>query len=55
MKVTIKNFVSSKILKYNFVNGINLVCGESGIGKSTILRAVRWCLYGSGKTKSGCI
>ncbi len=29
-------------------DGINLVLGENGRGKSSLLNAVEWCLFGSG-------
>lgn len=49
MRITLKNF---KIYKektvFNFPeNKITLLHGNSGTGKSTILQAIYWCLFGS--------
>ena len=46
MEIIIKNFRSICDQKYNFTEGNNLVTGESGLGKSTILESVIWCFYG---------
>lgn len=46
MEVKIKNFRCIKKKNYIFDNGITLIKGNSGIGKSTIFDAIRWCLYG---------
>ena len=45
-EVEIKNFQSHKNTKLEFVNGLNVINGESGEGKSAILRAISWCLWG---------
>jgi len=49
MKVSICNFrCFTKPVIYNFQDGkVSLLKGFSGAGKSTILEAVRWCLFGS--------
>lgn len=45
-EVEIKNFQSHKHTVLNFCNGLNVINGESGKGKSAILRAIAWCVYG---------
>lgn len=48
MKITINNFRCYKKKVIEFQDGkITLLCGKSGIGKTTILNAIKWCLYGS--------
>lgn len=49
-EVHIKNFQSHKNTKLEFVNGLNVINGESGKGKSAILRAISWCLWGDLKS-----
>jgi DNA repair exonuclease SbcCD ATPase subunit len=46
MEILINNFRSIDQKNYSFVTGNNLITGESGLGKSTILEAVIWCFYG---------
>ena len=46
MKLDISNFRSIKDKTYFFKEGITLIDGESGIGKTTIFEAIFWCLYG---------
>lgn len=46
MEVYIENFRSIKNEKYIFESGVTLLDGESGKGKTTILEAIGWCLYG---------
>jgi DNA repair exonuclease SbcCD ATPase subunit len=54
--ILIKNFLSvgDTPLFINFISGINLITGENkdnnsknGVGKSTILDALYWCLFGN--------
>ena len=48
MKIIIKRFrkYEEKVV-YEFSDGqINLLCGNSGSGKTTIFEAIAWCLYG---------
>ncbi len=49
MKVSLSNFRSFKgLTELNFKDGqLTLLKGQSGAGKSTILEAIRWCLFGS--------
>ena len=45
MEVKIRNFRCYENRDFVFTNGLNLIKGASGIGKSTILEAIYWCLY----------
>jgi DNA repair exonuclease SbcCD ATPase subunit len=49
MRITIQNFrIYKEQVTFEFEEGkITLLSGESGKGKSTILQAIYWCLYGS--------
>src|SRR3990172_2075106 len=48
MKVKIENFRCHTFFECTFeANKIILLKGCSGIGKSTIFEAIKWCLYGS--------
>ena len=49
MEVYIKNFRSISDSNYQLQNGITLIKGVSGKGKSTILEAIRWCIFGNNK------
>src|SRR6185295_5958877 len=44
-KVEIKNFQKHKDLTLSFSDKVNVVFGESGVGKSCIRRALEWCLF----------
>ena len=46
MEVKIKNFRSIVQKNYVFEKGNNLITGESGKGKSTIMEAIFWCFHG---------
>lgn len=41
----IQNFQSHKNSKLEFVPGVNVIIGKSDIGKSAILRALRWLIW----------
>lgn len=45
MEVKLRNFRCYESREFTFASGLNLIKGASGIGKSTILEAVYWCLY----------
>lgn len=61
MNISITGFRCHRKSEFSFSGqGATLICGESGIGKSSILEAVAWCLYGQmqhvyshGNEKSG--
>ena len=46
MEVKIKDFRCIQNWSAVIQNGLTLFKGESGSGKSTVLEAIRWCLYG---------
>lgn len=56
-KVEIDNFQAHKHKVIDFVNGLNVIKGESNSGKTAILRAIYWVLYdkpnGSNFIKTG--
>ena len=45
-KIEIKNFKGITDLKLNFTENKNILEGENGIGKTTVLDAITWCLFG---------
>ena len=48
MDINIVTFRRIRDYKFHFENGkITLICGSSGVGKTSILEAITWCLYGS--------
>lgn len=49
MELKIENFRSIKKNSFYFEDGITLLHGESGKGKTTVLEAISWCLYGGGR------
>lgn len=50
MKVAIKSFKCASDQRIELVSpSVVLLKGRSGVGKSTLLNAVAWCLYGRGK------
>lgn len=46
MEIYLNNFRSFTEQSFIFNEGNNLISGESGVGKSTILEAIFWCFYG---------
>jgi energy-coupling factor transporter ATP-binding protein EcfA2 len=49
MEVSITNFRGIEQESYSFSKGSNLLKGESGVGKTTVFEAIKWCLYGNMK------
>jgi len=41
----LKNFQKHENLFIKFVNGVNVIVGQSDVGKSTIVRAIRWLAF----------
>lgn len=41
-RVEIRNFQKHKCLDLDFVNGVNVIAGRSDLGKSAVIRAIRW-------------
>ena len=48
--IEITNFRQYKELKLNFPkhgsNDLHVICADNGVGKTNILNAITWCLYG---------
>ena len=47
MELYITNFRSINKANYRIDNGITLIKGFSGKGKTTILEAIKWCIFGN--------
>lgn len=45
-EITIKNFKGISELHLDFTNKRNILEGENGIGKTSVLDAITWCLFG---------
>lgn len=45
-EITIKNFKGISELHLDFTDKRNILEGENGIGKTTVLDAITWCLFG---------
>lgn len=45
--IKLTNFKQHKALTVNFSEGLNVIAGENGAGKSTILKAVLYALFGA--------
>ena len=51
MILKIQNFRCHKNVVFEFLDsGVNLISGDSGVGKTTILKALKWCLFGKIKS-----
>ncbi len=46
ISITLKNIKPHKDKEFNFVNGINVLSGSNGAGKSTIFEAIGYALFG---------
>ena len=46
------NFQSHKNTTMNFSNGLNVIVGESDVGKTAIIRALKWVLFNEPKGAS---
>lgn len=44
-KIVLENFQSHKFTEMEFSKEMNVIVGHSDSGKTSILRAIRWCLY----------
>lgn len=51
-KVIIKNYMSHEYSEFNFVDGFNVIIGESNAGKTVLFRSIDWCLNDSPKGTS---
>lgn len=50
-KLTLHNFQKHSELEIKFNKGVNVLEGETGSGKSCIVRAIQWLCYNEGRTK----
>lgn len=46
-RLEITNFQSHEFTQIDFVHGLNVILGESNQGKTSVIRAIRWCLLNS--------
>lgn len=46
MELQLKNFGCHINKNVSFIKGLNLLCGNSGAGKTTILDSIKWALHG---------
>jgi len=51
MRLYLENFRCHSQFQCEFVNGVTLIRGRSGLGKTTIFNAIVWCLYGTSRNK----
>ncbi|MFN4280250.1 AAA family ATPase [Thermosynechococcus sp.] len=57
-RLTLKNFKTHQDRTFEFLPGVNVICGENGAGKTSIFEAIAWVLfdatsgYGSGFNKA---
>ncbi len=45
LSVSLKNFKSHQDRCFKFQSGTNAICGENGVGKTSILEAIAWSLF----------
>lgn len=50
--IYIHNFMSIKRFSHHFKEGVTVLSGPNGVGKSSILEAMLWCLYGVTRSKA---
>ena len=48
-KIKLVNFQKHELLEVKFTDKVNVVLGETGVGKSCLVRAIRWVIYNSPK------
>lgn len=46
ISISLKNIKSHREKEIHFVNGINVLSGDNGVGKSTIFEAIGYALFG---------
>ncbi|BAY52525.1 hypothetical protein NIES2134_124050 [Thermostichus vulcanus NIES-2134] len=57
-RLTLKNFKTHRDRTFEFMPGVNVICGENGAGKTSLFEAIAWVLfdarsgYGSGFHKA---
>ena len=51
--VSIKNFKGVKDMEFEFTSGVNLLIGDNGVGKTSVLEAISVALSGMLKGISG--
>lgn len=50
-RLELENFRQHAATALTFADGLTAIVGPNGVGKSTIVEAVVWCLYGSGAAR----
>ena len=45
-KLIAQNFRQIADREFNFRDGLNLIVGANGLGKTNLLHAITWCLFG---------
>ena len=48
-KIELHNFQSHEYTEMEFDRGLNVILGNSDVGKTAILRAIKWALYNEPK------
>lgn len=48
--LVLEHFKQHRYLEIDFESGLNVINGENGAGKSTILKAIMYCLFGAAAT-----
>ena len=47
-KLIAQNFRQIADREFNFRDGLNLIVGANGLGKTNLLHAITWCLFRQG-------